>query len=202
LLIVVMRSSAATAITKTRVMLGSASTGKTSIVNRFAHNRAASHTESTIGAAFVSKVITIGDIEVKLEIWDTGGSEKYRALAPMYYRDCNAAILVFDVTVPSSLDDANVWLEELRDRGPPAVLVALAANKIDLSSNREIDDQKVSKFSSQNEISLVKATSALTGENVVELFTELTAKLMDNQQMLAPSKSQLRPAEAGRSGCC
>jgi Ras-related protein Rab-5C len=199
-----MRSSAViAAITKKFVMLGAASTGKTSIVNRFAHNRAASHTESTIGAAFVSKVLKIGDSEVKLEIWDTGGSEKYRAIAPMYYRDCHAAIIVFDVTMASSLDDAQVWLEELREKGPAAAVVALAANKADLIGSRVIDQEKINEFLAVNDLYLFKETSALTGDNITELFGEVTEKLMEGQQMMAGGKTELeqKPESTGPD-CC
>jgi Ras-related protein Rab-5C len=193
-----MRSSATFgAITKKFVMLGAASTGKTSFVNRFAHNRAASHTESTIGAAFVSKVLKVGDFDVKLEIWDTGGSEKYRAIAPMYYRDCHAAIIVFDVTMASSLDDAQVWLEELREKGPATAVIALAANKVDLIGSRVIDQEKINEFIAVNDLYLSKETSALTGDNIVELFNELAEKLMEGHQMIGTGKTEPEPNPSG-----
>lgn len=35
---------------------------------------------------------------LKLKIWDTAGQEKYRAIARLYYKDCQVAILIYDVT--------------------------------------------------------------------------------------------------------
>jgi Ras-related protein Rab-5C len=199
-----MRSAAgAIAATKKIVLLGAASTGKTSIVNRFAHNRAASQTESTIGAAFLSKVVRVHDQDVKLEIWDTGGSEKYRAIAPMYYRDCNGAVIVFDVTMESSLSDAKVWLEELQEKGPPSAVVACAANKIDLEVDRAIDDDKINKFLLDHSIGLGKKTSAVTGQNINELFAELAELMMVGHEMVGVGRSALQespPPE--KSGCC
>ena len=160
------------------VMLGAASTGKTSIVNRFAHDRFSQTSESTIGAAFVSKIIKIGDRDVKLEIWDTGGSERYRSLAPMYYRDTHAAIIVFDLTSQTTLDDAKIWLDELRERGPPRAVVACAANKVDLAGQRQIDAEKVKEFAEKNDVQFVQETSALTGQNVNDLFNQVAGHLL------------------------
>lgn len=49
-------------------------------------------------AAFLTKVCSTEDREIKFEIWDTAGQERFHSLAPMYYRNALAAIVVFDVT--------------------------------------------------------------------------------------------------------
>ena len=35
---------------------------------------------------------------VDLNIWDTAGQERFHALGPIYYRDSQGAILVYDIT--------------------------------------------------------------------------------------------------------
>lgn len=35
---------------------------------------------------------------IKFEIWDTAGQERFRSLSPMYYRNAQAAVVVYDVT--------------------------------------------------------------------------------------------------------
>ena len=69
---------------------------------------------------------------LKLQIWDTAGQEKYRSVTPIYYRDAAAAICVFDVTSKQSLEDAEKWVEDLRQYAPPHMILALAGNKCDL----------------------------------------------------------------------
>jgi small GTP-binding protein len=49
-------------------------------------------------AAFLARVCSTGDREIKFEIWDTAGQERFHSLAPMYYRNALAAMVVFDVT--------------------------------------------------------------------------------------------------------
>ena len=67
-------------------ILGDSGVGKSSLVQRFVHNTFTVGNESTIGASYLSKTIVVGDRTIKFNIWDTAGQEKYRALAPMYYR--------------------------------------------------------------------------------------------------------------------
>ena len=186
------------------VLIGAASSGKTSLVNRFTRNNFTGASEATIGAAFVSKSITVNDTEVKLEIWDTGGTEKYKSLAPMYYRDARAAIIVFDVTSEQSFEDASEWLHEFREKGQPSAIVVAAANKCDLADKRVVTQQSSEDFVFQNQMEFVKDTSALTGEGVKELFEDLTKQLL----LLPPvggceiEITDEEPAQREKKGCC
>lgn len=52
--------------------------------------------------------MNVDNVTIKFEIWDTAGQgmipfllsqiERYRSLAPMYYRGAGAAIVVYDIT--------------------------------------------------------------------------------------------------------
>jgi GTPase SAR1 family protein len=63
---------------------------------------------ATIGAAFLAKVVTTVSGPVRLQLWDTAGQEKFRSLAPMYYRAAAVAVLVYDVTAKQSLDGSSL----------------------------------------------------------------------------------------------
>ena len=60
--------------------------GKSSLVLRFITNEFKPYQESTIGASFMSKLIMVEGSPIKFQIWDTAGQEKYKSLAPMYYK--------------------------------------------------------------------------------------------------------------------
>jgi len=84
-------------------MIGDKSVGKTSLVKRYIENTFSNMTESTIGAQFTSKIITIipegvQPTSVKIQIWDTAGEEKFRSITPMYYKNAAAVALVYDQT--------------------------------------------------------------------------------------------------------
>ena len=63
------------------VLLGDTGVGKSSLVLRFVTNNYKPYNESTIGASFMSKVIMTNGKQIKFQIWDTAGQEKYHSLA-------------------------------------------------------------------------------------------------------------------------
>jgi small GTP-binding protein len=135
-------------------------------------------TIATIGAAFASKVVSMNGTELRIDIWDTGGSEKYRALAPMYYRDARAAIVVFDITEPSSQTAAVEWIAEVREKGRPDIVLIGAANKTDLLEIRRISAEKVTDFGFEHQLSFIVEVSAKTGHGISDLFQSLCEQLM------------------------
>lgn len=50
----------------------------------------------------------------------------------MYYRNAQAAVVVYDVTKAASLEKAKTWVKELQRQANPNIVIALAGNKIDL----------------------------------------------------------------------
>ncbi|TFK57339.1 GTP-binding protein ypt5 [Heliocybe sulcata] len=114
------------------VLLGEAAVGKSSIVLRFVSNEFQANKEPTIGAAFLTQKCRLEDRVLRYEIWDTAGQERFHSLAPMYYRNAQAAVVVYDVTKASSLEKAKSWVKELQRQANPNIVIALAGNKLDL----------------------------------------------------------------------
>ena len=55
----------------------------------------------------------------------------------MYYRNAQAALVVYDVTKPSSLTKAKHWVAELQRQASPGIVIALVGNKLDLVEDEE-----------------------------------------------------------------
>ncbi|KIY72749.1 ras-domain-containing protein [Cylindrobasidium torrendii FP15055 ss-10] len=116
------------------VLLGEAAVGKSSVVLRFVSNDFQPNKEPTIGAAFLTQKCRLEDRVLRYEIWDTAGQERFHSLAPMYYRNAQAAVVVYDITKASSLEKAKSWVKELQRQANPNIVIALAGNKLDLVS--------------------------------------------------------------------
>jgi len=97
------------------VVLGDKGVGKTCLVLRFIEGYFAPKQQSTIGAFFLTKKVTLPDGSIcKMQLWDTAGQERFRAMAPMYYRNASAAIVCFDITNEDSFTKMKDWVEELK----------------------------------------------------------------------------------------
>jgi len=116
------------------VLLGEAAVGKSSLVLRFVNNDFQENKEPTIGAAFLTQKCPLPTRTIKFEIWDTAGQERFASLAPMYYRNAQSALVVYDLTKPTSLIKAKHWVAELQRQASPGIVIALVGNKLDLAS--------------------------------------------------------------------
>ena len=158
------------------VLLGEAAVGKSSIVLRFVSNDFSENKEPTIGAAFLTQRVNIDDHIIKFEIWDTAGQERFASLAPMYYRNAQAALVVYDVTKPQSFIKARHWVKELHEQASKDIIIALIGNKIDLLDD-DPDERKVSKEEAEKlaeeENLLFFETSAKTAVNINEVFLKI-----------------------------
>lgn len=158
------------------VVLGDTGAGKSSLVLKFVSGNFKTHSESTIGASFMSKYLVVGGKAIKFQIWDTAGQEKYHSLAPMYYRNSSAAIVVYDITRSSTFDTLRSWVQELQQQGPKDIAIAIAGNKADLADKREVETRVAKEYA--DEIgALFFETSAKDDTNVQALFSRLSERL-------------------------
>jgi Ras-related protein Rab-5C len=103
----------------------------------------------------------------------------------MYYRNAQSALVVYDLTKPSSLNKAKHWVAELQRQASPGIVIALVGNKLDLVSGtdaeegtdgdaagnppRAISTEEAKAYADQEGL-LFFETSAKTGEQVQEVF--------------------------------
>ena len=148
------------------VFLGDSSAGKTSIVQRYMNKVFYSYQEPTVGAAFVSFNSKVNNKKVNFQIWDTAGQERYRSLASMYYRGCDFAIIVFDMSIHNSFNSVKSWIRELDSKTPECNKI-IVGNKVDLKI--AVDQHSITEFINYYKLEYFEV-SAKTGENIDELF--------------------------------
>jgi len=144
------------------VLLGEAAVGKSSVVLRFVSNEFQANKEPTIGAAFLTQKCRLEDRVLRYEIWDTAGQERFHSLAPMYYRNAQAAVVVYDITKASSLEKAKSWVKELQRQANPNIVIALAGNKVDLVKPSASSPGATSSSESEDEADDATATPGET----------------------------------------
>ena len=113
---------------------------------------------------------------IGFKIWDTAGQEKYRSLAPMYYRGSQAAILVFDISKPGSFAALHDWANELKQNAPPDLVLVVCGNKLDLKEDRVIDSDTGEKYADSIGAMYIE-TSAKYGDKVERMFLSVARKV-------------------------
>jgi Ras-related protein Rab-5C len=75
-------------------------------------------------------------------------------VTPIYFRDAAAAICVFDITSKQTLDNAESWINDLRNSAPSHIIIALAGNKSDLYANEEVSIQEGKEFALKHQVEI------------------------------------------------
>ena len=151
------------------IFLGDQGVGKSCILNRFMNNTFTEEYQATIGLDFQSKNVQIDNQDIHLLLYDTAGQEKFRSLIPMYTRDANIILLVYEVTSKDSFLHLNHWLNDLTTVKKDEVIFVVVGNKTDLEDKREVSREEGEQFAKDNDY-LFAEVSAKYGEGFEDLF--------------------------------
>ncbi|KAF5378213.1 hypothetical protein D9757_009177 [Collybiopsis confluens] len=149
------------------IITGDAAVGKSSLLVRLTDQRFLANPDPTLGVEFGSKLITIRDSSegstiVKLQCWDTAGTESFRSITRSYYRGAAGCLLVYDVTsrksehalltsarlsalhpLPDRLlitgfENTRTWLADVRQHADPHLTCILVGNKVDVCEEEDL----------------------------------------------------------------
>ncbi|MCJ1309634.1 hypothetical protein MMC25_003294 [Agyrium rufum] len=120
------------------ILLGPSGSGKSCLLHRFVKNEWRILSSQTIGVEFATKIIKVGTgsrrQRIKLQLWDTAGTERFRSVSRSYYRGAAGAILVYDLASHASFEALPTFLNDARALASPNLTLLLAGNKCDLAS--------------------------------------------------------------------
>ena len=155
------------------IFVGDAGVGKTTIISRIMGNPYNEIYEPSIGVDFMSKTIKYHGQNIKLQMWDTAGQEKYKGLIPSYVRNSSVVFVVYDISVKASFDNIPKWINFIKTIENTTLV--LCANKIDLE-NREVKKEDGEELAKKENISFFEV-SAKTDENIKIMFYNVVADL-------------------------
>lgn len=159
------------------VLLGEGRVGKTSLVLRFCRDTFVDGQPPTIQASCLERAMRVGDKTANLVIWDTAGQERFHALGPIYYRDADAALLVFDITDTDSFKRIQAWVRELRKMVGKDIQLSIAGNKLDLERQRVVTRQEATEYA-ESVGAHYSETSAKTNRGIDDVFSNMGKRLL------------------------
>jgi len=211
------------------VIIGDASVGKSSLMVRLTDQRFLTKPDATLGVEFGSKLMYLPDEDktVKLQCWDTAGTEYFRSITRSYYRGAAGALIVYDVTSRASFLHAEEWLKDVRAHADPNLTAILVANKVDLvpeeeennaageteprastdsrgttgrkskGKRREVPREEAERWAKEQGILFIEA-SARTGANVEAAFDQAARDILRKIQQGAFDKGPSTGAKTGK----
>ncbi|KAG5292719.1 GTP-binding protein RAB2 [Histoplasma ohiense] len=134
---------------------------------------------------------------MKLSLWDTAGQESYKSITRSYFRGASGALLVFDITRPSTFASLTQWLQDLHQIAEEGIVVILVGNKSDLAAPSQgrsdgtgdcgkqpkeaiVTREEAEAWCRANNVSRYVETSAKSGEGVERAFLEVAERIYRN----------------------
>lgn len=200
------------------VFVGDQSVGKSSLIARYVYDTFDQGTSPTIGVDFMVKSIYSGGNTYKIHFWDTAGQERFKSLIPSYVKDCQIAILVYDITSATSFENIDNWYDNIRQQRGEDIILGLIGNKLDLEPRAVSTTEGFKKAESIG--AMFQECSALSGENIKEFFKLVLGSLIDSAEnkeregasqegdegvQISESKiggKKKKEGDGNRKGCC
>ena len=188
------------------LLLGDSTVGKTCFLLRYCDKTFQDAHLSTIGLDYRLKSMTLKNNKtVKLQIWDTAGQDRFRAITKNYYKSANGLILIYDVTNLQTYENVKNWIAQIKEESDPNVVIYLAANKIDLQDElKVVQTEDGQKMADEYHIPFFE-TSAKEGINVNEIFQDLVENVDEVYSKLEKPKDQRNKLYDGtnkKKRCC
>ncbi len=163
------------------VLVGDGAVGKTSLIQQFITGKCLGEYKATIGVDLFKKSVIVDGQTINLQIWDLAGQSIFQKYRRKFLSGALGAFLVFDLTVPRSLNSLNTWISDIRATTGGDINYILIGNKVDLHNERTVPDTDIHSFLNQypNIVNNIK-TSALTGENVNQAFYMIARRMNEH----------------------
>ena len=156
---------------------------KRRLIQRFIKNQFAANYKLTVGVDILTKDVEFKPGEVAtLSIWDIGAQQRFEFIRSTFYKGAAGALLVFDLTKKHDYIETRKWLTEIRQFSNENIPFVLIGNKVDLLEDvGVVIDREDLRASAETEGSIYVETSAETGINVDDAFTELTRRIIESR---------------------
>ena len=161
------------------LLIGNSFVGKKSLLLKFTEGNFPDSNMATIGVEFKEKIIKIKDKDVKLQIWDTSGQERFRSITKNFFRNADGIIFIFDVTKYQTFQNIKDWIIDSEIAGNDFKKI-LVGNKIDLENEIKVDKEKIESYVNKKNIKYFE-TSAKDGKNVDEIFNVIAELILSNK---------------------
>jgi len=154
------------------LLLGDSGVGKSSLLLRYTKNEFISDLRSTIGVEFALKYLTVDNFQLKVQIWDTAGMERYRSITNAYYKGAKGVIVVYDICRQKSFENVDKWIDDFKSKADDDAVILLIGNKSDLDEKREVSKEEAESKAQKNKFGFME-TSAKDNNNVQKAFETL-----------------------------
>eukprot|EP01128_Nolandella_sp_AFSM9_P006348 TRINITY_DN3238_c0_g1_i2.p1 TRINITY_DN3238_c0_g1~~TRINITY_DN3238_c0_g1_i2.p1 ORF type:complete len:215 (-),score=27.75 TRINITY_DN3238_c0_g1_i2:30-674(-) len=177
------------------LVIGEYAAGKTSIIRRFCESYFTPNYKLTIGVDFAVKEVEVEDQKVTLQLWDVAGHERFGTMTRVYYKYAIAAVVVYDLSRPATLEAVTKWRDDVNSKvvlaNDEPIPIILLANKCDLDEVTQ-PGEEMQMFARENGFLAFFPTSAQADIGINEAMDFLVKQILRVADANKPSTASAR----------
>ena len=142
-------------------MVGNGRVGKTSLTHRVVFDQFEEQAARTKVVNSYSKAVHIENTQkwAQVQIWDTLGQDRFKSVAPAYFRRAVGAFLVYDISNMESFRALEEWYEQIQN-SQEKVIIMLLGNKLDVA-NREVPYNEAMEYAMKNNFGFMEVSAKM-----------------------------------------
>ena len=186
------------------LVVGDSSVGKTNFITMFIDNKFNQTYMTTSGMDLKTSSIVVKNKKIRVQLWDTAGQEKYRAITKNLFLKVQGALVVYDITNDNSFTNLKTWVKSIKEECGKSMQMIIVGNKCDLDDERVIEKEKALEYAEEEKVEYIE-TSSKTGENVQKAISQLCEKVLENNEMGAEFSFTLDASSFSKNNkrkCC
>jgi len=184
------------------LLLGDTTVGKTCFLMKYTDKTFQDIHMATIGLDYRLKTMKLkSGKDIKLQIWDTAGQDRFRAITKNYYKGSHGIILIYDVTNLQTFENVKNWVSQIREEAANNVVIYIAANKIDMEAERKVSQKEGESLAQELGFPFME-TSAKSGININETFEDLVERIDKVYGNIPQKPNKNKLYKAKKRTCC
>ena len=138
----------------------------------------------TIGTDLLVFNTIVGNMDIKLQIWDFAGEKRFRFFLPNYSRGAQGCLLCYDISRYTSFQNLQEWYDIVKENTNDPIFI-MVGGKADLSdSRRTVQEEDAEKFRNEHNIPFLIETSSKTGDNNNNVFETLVEAMLKKRELI------------------
>ena len=155
------------------ILVGDAGTGKTNLIGVVTGQEFNAANLSTTTCSYMRIVMKINNIEYKVNLWDTIGQEKYKALTKIFFKNSKIVLFVFDITSRRSFESLKNWKQTIDEILGNVPIIGVVANKCDLYLKEQVKENEGKKYADEIGAKFIYTSAKLDAHNFKIFLEEL-----------------------------
>ena len=158
------------------LIIGDSTVGKTNFIKKYVGEKFKEGYFASTGIDLITTSIKIEGKSFKIQIWDTAGQEKYRAMTKNLFLKTQGIVIIFDISNETSFINLKSWMNDIKEECSADIPMILVGNKLDLEDKRVIDKERAMEFAKNEKLEYIE-TSSKTGENINKALSLIIEKI-------------------------